>query len=64
MMSVLLEDVLSEKLNEELSYSKYDYKNKDTDSSNSIVLLYNFEYIGVDYVDEKLEHIGCADETL
>ena len=31
MMSVLLEGALDEELNEELGYSKYDYRNKDTD---------------------------------
>ena len=30
MMSVLLEDALDEELNEELGYSKYDYRNKET----------------------------------
>ena len=33
MMSVLLEGVLDEELNEELGYSKYDYRNKETDNS-------------------------------
>lgn len=36
MMSVLLEGVLDEKLDEELGYSKYDYKNKDTDNSRNV----------------------------
>ncbi len=35
MMSVLLEGTLDEELNEELGYSKYDYKNKDTDNSRN-----------------------------
>lgn len=35
MMSVLLEGVLAEELDEELGYSKYDYKNKDTDNSRN-----------------------------
>ena len=35
MMSVLLEGVLDEELDEELGYSKYDYKNKDTDNSRN-----------------------------
>ena len=30
MMSVLLEGALDEELNEELGYSKYDYRNKET----------------------------------
>ena len=39
-------------------------EHKNIQIYNSIVLLYNFEYTGVDYVDEKLEYIGCADVTL
>ena len=35
MMSVLLEGVLDEELNEELGYSKYDYHNKETDNSRN-----------------------------
>ena len=35
MMSVLLEGVLDEELDEELGYSKYDYKNKETDNSRN-----------------------------
>lgn len=35
MMSVLLEGALDEELNEELGYSKYDYCNKETDSSRN-----------------------------
>ena len=35
MMSVLLEEALDEELNEELGYSKYDYRNKDTDNSRN-----------------------------
>lgn len=35
MMSVLLEEVLVEELNEELGYSKYDYRNKNTDNSRN-----------------------------
>ena len=33
--SVLLEGALDEELNEELGYSKYDYRNKDTDNSRN-----------------------------
>ena len=33
MMSVILEDVLEEEMNEELGYSKYGYRNKETDNS-------------------------------
>ncbi len=35
MMSVILEDALDEELNEELGYSKYDYRNKQTDNSRN-----------------------------
>ena len=35
MMSVLLEGVLNQELDEELDYSKYDYRNKDTDNSRN-----------------------------
>lgn len=35
MMSVLLEGVLDQELDEELGYSKYDYRNKDTSNSRN-----------------------------
>ena len=35
MMSVLLESTLDEELDEELGYSKYDYRNKETDNSRN-----------------------------
>ncbi len=35
MMSVLLEGVLDQELDEELGYSKYDYRNKETDNSRN-----------------------------
>lgn len=35
MMSILLEGALDEELNEELGYSKYDYRNKDTNNSRN-----------------------------
>ena len=35
MMSVLLEGVLDEELDEELGYSKYNYRNKETDNSRN-----------------------------
>lgn len=35
MMSVLLEGVLDEEPDEELGYSKYDYRNKNTDNSRN-----------------------------
>lgn len=34
-MSVILEDVLDEELDEELGYSKYDYRNKETVNSRN-----------------------------
>lgn len=33
MMSMILEDVLDEELDEELGFSRYDYRNKDIDNS-------------------------------
>jgi len=36
MMSVLLEGVLDQELDEELGYSKYDYRNKETDNSRNV----------------------------
>ena len=35
MTSVLLECALDEKLDEELGYSKYDYRNKETNNSRN-----------------------------
>ena len=35
MMSVILEGALDEELNEELGYSRYDYRNKDTNKGVS-----------------------------
>lgn len=35
MISVLLEGTLDEELDEELGYSKCDYRNKDTDNSRN-----------------------------
>ena len=35
MISVIMEGVLDEELNEELGYSKYDYRNKETDNSRN-----------------------------
>lgn len=35
MMSVILEGVLDEEMNEELGYSRYDYRNKETDNSRN-----------------------------
>ena len=35
MMSVLLEGALDEELDEELGYSKYDYRNKDTNNNRN-----------------------------
>ena len=36
MMSVILEGALDEELDEELGYSKYDYRNKETDNSRTV----------------------------
>ena len=35
MLSVILEGALDEELDEELGYSKYDYRNKETDNSRN-----------------------------
>ena len=35
MMSILLENTLDAEMDEELGYSKYDYKNKDTGNSRN-----------------------------
>ena len=35
MMSIILEGALDQELNEELGYSKYDYRNKETDNSRN-----------------------------
>lgn len=35
MMSVILEGALDEEMNEELGYSRYDYRNKETDNSRN-----------------------------
>ena len=35
MMSIILEGALDEELDEELGYSRYDYRNKDTDNSRN-----------------------------
>ena len=35
MMSVILEGALDEEMNEELGYSRYDYRNKGTDNSRN-----------------------------
>ena len=37
---------------------------KNIQNYNSIVLLYHFEYTNIDYVDDKLEYIGCVDVRL
>ena len=36
MMSVLLEGALDKELDQELGYSKYDYRNKETDNSRNV----------------------------
>lgn len=35
MMSIILESALDQEMDEELGYSKYDYRNKDTDNSRN-----------------------------
>ena len=35
MMSVILEGALDEEMNEEAGYSRYDYRNKETDNSRN-----------------------------
>ena len=35
MMSIILEGALDEELDEDLGYSKYDYRNKETDNSRN-----------------------------
>ena len=35
MMSIILEGAVDEELDEELGYSRYDYRNKDTDNSRN-----------------------------
>ncbi len=47
-----------------ISQFKKMLEHKNIENYNSIVLLYNFEYSNIDYVDEKLEYIGCADVSL
>lgn len=37
---------------------------KNIENYNSIVLLYNFEYLDINYTDDGLEYIGCADVLL
>ncbi len=35
MMSIILEGALDQEMDEELGYSKYDYRNKETDNSRN-----------------------------
>ena len=35
MMSIILEGAIDQELDEELGYSKYDYRNKETDNSRN-----------------------------
>ena len=35
MMSIILEGVLAQEMDEEMGYSKYDYRNKETDNSRN-----------------------------
>lgn len=52
MMSILLEGVLDEELDEELGYTKYDYRNKDTDNSRNG---YSSKTLHTSYGDMKLD---------
>ncbi len=57
MMSVLLEGVRDEELDEELGYSKYDYKNKDTDNSRNG---HSTKIMHTSYADMKMAgHRDC-----
>ena len=53
MMSVLLEGALDEELDEELGYSKYDYRNKETDNSQKWSFQQNHAH--------QLWRYGCGD---
>ena len=44
MMSVILEGALDEELNEELGYSRYDYRNKDTNKQSQWSFWENHAY--------------------
>ena len=46
-MSIILEGALDQELDEELGYSKYDYRNKETDNSRNCLL-----YTSIDTVEE------------
>ena len=52
MMSVILEGVLDEELDEELGYSKYDYRNKETDNSRNG---HSTKIMHTSYSDKELE---------
>lgn len=52
MMSVILEGALDEELNEELGYSKYDYRNKETDNSRNG---YSQKTVHTSYGDMELD---------
>ena len=59
MMSIILEGALDEELNEELGYSKYDYRNKETDNSQKWSFSENHAYqlwgYGVGYPHETVK---------
>ena len=52
MMSIILEGALTEELDEELGYSKYDYRNKETDNSRNG---YSQKTIHTSYGDMELD---------
>lgn len=39
-------------------------EHKNIENYNSIILLYNFEYMSIDYINERMEYIGCADVSI
>ena len=72
MMSVILEGALDEELDEELGYSKYDYRNKETDnsrnghSSKTMHTSYGDMAYGIDISGKYIEvpFIGMDDEEV
>ena len=52
MMSVILEDSLDGEMDEELGYSKYDFRNKETDNSRNG---YSTKSLHTSYGDMELE---------
>ena len=52
MMSIILEGALDQELDEELGYSKYDYRNKETDNSRNG---YSQKTLHTSYGDMKID---------